>query len=257
MFGIKYRVQYLLILVCLLFSSLTVFAQTVGGIGARLALDSSAGYTMPRIQGLVAGSPAAAVLKDSLYIIKVAGTDCKNKNLEEVVAIIRGEVGTTVKITVADNTAGKRAKDYDLVRAAIALPASNMVPDKDPLIGFYDQCESDAKAMRRKGKTIIKTYTSDCGNYFFNFDADASVYHVRLVSLAQKSAGDLTARIFDGNNENVFTALLNPETKALGDLVITTREGEMTFNRDCVGVVNTQYSGDAAKCRGMFILIYK
>ncbi len=255
----RFKLKFVAFIICFLWCSSFVLAQTVGGIGARLALDSSAGYTLPRIQGLVPGSPAAAVLKDSLFIISVAGYNCKDKSIEDVVAKIRGEVGTAVKVTVADNKAGKKAKEYDLVRAAIQMPANNAVPAQDPLIGFYEQCEREAKLLRRKGLTVVKTYTSDCGSYFFNFDADANVYHVRLYALMQKNAANakLTARIFDGNNEAVFTELNKPEIKESGDLVTAISEGEMAFKRECVGVVNTRLEGDGAKCRGMFIVIYK
>ncbi len=255
----RIRFQIIACFVCLALGASSLYAQSVGGIGARLALDSAAGFTLPRIQGLVPGSPAAAVLKDSLYILSVAGYDCKGKSIEDVVAKIRGDVGTTVKITVADNKAGKKAKEYDLVRAAIQMPANNTVPAQDPLIGFNEQCERETKVLRRKGLTVVKTYTSDCGNYFFNFDADANVYHVRLYALMQKNAdgAKLTARIFDGNNEAVYVETSKPEIKESGDLVTAISEGEMAFKRDCVGVVNTHLSGDAAKCRGMFIVIYK
>lgn len=255
----RIKLQFIAFIICFLCCNSLAFAQTVGGIGARLGLDSSAGYTLPRIQGLVPGSPAAAILKDSLFIISVAGYYCKDKSIEDVVAKIRGEVGTTVKITVADNKAGKKAKEYDLVRAAIQMPANNAVPAQDPLIGFYEQCERDAKLLRRKGLTVVKTYTSDCGSYFFNFDADANVYHVRLYALIQKNVGDakLTARIFDGNNEAVFTELNKPELKELGELITAISEGEMAFKRDCVGVVNSRLTGDGSKYRGMFIVIYK
>src|SRR4051812_48383574 len=82
-------------------SGACLHAQVIAGIGAQLTLDTTGGYTMPRIFSLVPRSPAYDALNATDYIIKVNDVLCKNKTIEDVVALIRGAEGTPVKITTA------------------------------------------------------------------------------------------------------------------------------------------------------------
>jgi len=238
-------------------------AQTIGGIGAQLILDTAGGSTMPRIFRLVPNTPADQNLKATDYIIKVNGINCKDKTIEEVVALIRGEVGTTVKITVADIKQGKHPREYDLARVSIqtATPAA---PPVDPLTAFYAGCENDVKQMKRKGIVIVKTYTSECGNYFFNFNAEAAgVYHIRLMTMEDKAISDSTqrfypnARIFDGDNETAAITLNKVTHRKDGNMLIALVEGDLTFTKTGVGVISAQIQDDATKCKGMYIVVYK
>jgi hypothetical protein len=281
-----YTFQSITMIILLLLLSVTLpqgnaFAQNIGGIGAQLFLDTSEGFTMPRIMALIPNTPADKFLKATDFIMKVNDMDCKNKTIEEVVGVIRGEAGTTVKITVADTKEGKHQREYDLTRVSMQTgvpPNGGTAPPPDPLTAFYTDCENEVKQMKRKGIQIIKTYTSECGNYFFNFNAEtAGAYHIRLMAMQEKTnlpAGQAgtdtipgfypTARIFDGDNEAAAITLSktapkpaeNPASGGTG-MMIAQLEGDLGFKKSGVGVISVQIHDDVKKCRGMYIVVYK
>ena len=259
------RITKILIVILLSFSLPTtkILAQNIGGIGAQLFLDTTDGFSMPRIMRLIPNTPAYDKLNATDYIISVNDVDCKNKTIEEVVALIRGEAGTTVKIKVADTKEGKNERHYELPRVNMqtGTPAP---PPPDPLTAFYSSCENEVKQLKRSGKAIIKTYTSECGNYFFNFNADAAgTYHIRLLTMEEKAKDDTvqgfsaTARVFDGANESAALALNKPTTHYANNMLVAQLEGDLSFNKSGVGVINGQIADDAKKCKGMYIVVYK
>ncbi len=232
-------------------------AQVIAGIGAQLILDTTGGYTMPRIFSLVPRSPAYAALNATDYIIKVNDVPCKNKTIEDVVALIRGVEGTPVKITTAHTKDGINAKDTSLIRVSIQIGNQ-----PDPVAAFNEACETEANQLKKSGSEIIKTFNSDCGNYFFNFNADAGVYHIRMYTLdsrekpTDKSAFSATEKVFDGDNEAGAIELTKQEPKA-GNPIVAQLEGTITFKRSCVGVVGITINDDVKKCRALFITVYK
>jgi hypothetical protein len=232
-------------------------AQNIGGIGAQLLLDSTGDYTMPKIQGLIPGSPAAKDLHEGWYILKVNDVSCKNKTLGEVVNLIRGTEGTTVKIAAADNKAGKHQKEYEMVRALVAVPHPAPL---DPLAAFRDACENEVKQF---GERVIKTFNSDCGDYFFNFNADPRTYHIRLLTMEEKGKGAFspafhaTARVFDNDNEKESVELAGQEPKDYGGIMVAQSEAAVSFKRECVATINTHIPGDVKKCRAMYIIVYR
>lgn len=237
--------------------------QQFGGIGAQLFLDTMGGHTMPCIQGLVAHSSADEHLKVTDFIIKVNGVSCLDKNIQEVVGMIRGEVGSTVKITVADTKEGKRPREYDLERRAITTSAPPGTPPVDPAIAFNTQCETEVAKMKKDGIKVIKTFPSECGNYFFNFDAEKEVYHIRVWCIADKNNNgetntfSISARVFDNTNEAAATQITNYETFNGDNLIGGKLEGTATFNKPGVGVVSVKLNDDKKKCRAMYVVIYK
>ena len=243
--------------------SLSCFAQQeFGGIGAQLFLDTMGGHTMPCINGLVANSSADEHLKVTDFIIKVNGVSCLDKSIQDVVALIRGEVGTTVKITVADTKEGKNPREYDLDRRSIRTntpntPAPATAPD--PIAAFNTQCEGEVAQMKKQGKTIIKTFPSECGNYFFNFDAEKETYHIKVWTITDVSAQkfSITARVFDNANEAAATQILLYNALVSKELKYGILEGTATFNKSCIGVVNVQPVDDEKKCKAMYVVIYK
>ncbi|MFI5196325.1 MAG: PDZ domain-containing protein [Chitinophagales bacterium] len=233
-------------------------AQNIGGIGAKLFLDTAGGYTMPRIMSLVPNSPADSNLKATDFIIKVNDISCKDKTIEEVVALIRGEAGTHVKITVADTRQGKHPREYDLVR--IGLPGVAAQPPPDPVTAFYDQCEKEVQQLSVKRFTIIKTFNATCGDRYFNFEAERRPYHVRVMTMEDNSAGAAfyaTARVFDNDDEPGATALNKADSKEQGGMMTAQSEGEVTFRKNCIGVVNVQMHGDITKCHAMYVIVYR
>jgi len=93
------------------------------GIGAYVSLDTVTGYA--KISGVIEGTPAQdADLRDGDIIYEVDGVSAYGMELEEVVAMIKGEEGTTVHITLVR----EGETDYvekDVVRRKIESPTVN------------------------------------------------------------------------------------------------------------------------------------
>jgi len=231
-----------------------------------LLLDTTKdGTTLPKIKNLVPNSPALAQgVPDGWYIIAVNEVPCKNKSLEDVVSHIRGEVGTPVTLSLADNPQGKKAKSFTIVRAVIQQPAAN-VPAMDPAAAFNADCENEARKLKKQGFTIIKTFNSDCGDYFFNFDADNSPYHARVFTMETKTSAGYTkgfeasASLFDNADETVKIPLKSAGSHEQGNSVIAELEGVMTFKRNSIGAVNMQIHpvADVKKCVAVYVIVYK
>jgi PDZ domain-containing protein len=254
------------ILLVTLFAALSgsiSIAQNIGGIGAQLFLDTAGGHTMPRIQALVPNSPAYQYLNATDYIIKVNGVSCGDKTMEEVVAMIRGEAGTTVKITVADTKEGKRAKDVDLQRVGLTLPPGSTPPPPDPLTSFTAFCDNEVRQLKHAHMEIVKTFSSECGDFFFNFNAESGQYHVRVMTMEQKGsvayapAFNVTAKVFDGDNEAAAVQLGKAAPKDGGNFESAQIEGTISFKKACVGTIAVSIHSDVKKCAGMYIIVYK
>lgn len=120
------------------------------GIGVEV--DSKDGLT--RVLAPLEGSPAekAGVLAGDI-ILKVNDISTENMTLDEVVSKIRGEAGTTVKITVI-NEKDKVQRDISIVRAVIKVPTLKTETIEGVFVihlyNFYDNSVSDfAKAMQK------------------------------------------------------------------------------------------------------------
>ncbi|SEK81265.1 carboxyl-terminal processing protease [Butyrivibrio sp. ob235] len=69
------------------------------GIGAYVSMDKDT--NLPRVTGTIKDSPAEKIgIKANDVIYKVAGENVQGLTLNEVVQLIRGEIGTKVKITI-------------------------------------------------------------------------------------------------------------------------------------------------------------
>ncbi len=252
----KKAALFLFIIISVLHHAL---AQNVGGIGAQLLMDTTGGHTMPMVSGLVPGTAADQFLKATDYIINVNGTSCLDKTLVEVVGMIRGEVGTKVHVTVADTKEGKNPREYDLARGSIAAITTKSI---DPVAAFTEQCEQEVREMKKRGVTVVKTFPSDCGNYFFNFDAEAQTYTIRVMVLegtgtdAAKSF-NISARVFDNANEKETTEISRYRTENTGSYTRGLLDGTANFKKPGVGVVNVQLHDEGKKCKTMYVVICK
>ena len=78
------------------------------GIGSEIQIDNESNYV--KLVKVYENSPAAkAGLKDNDLLIKVDGVDIKGKALSDVTAIVKGEQGTVVKLTIRRDN-----KDFDV-----------------------------------------------------------------------------------------------------------------------------------------------
>jgi hypothetical protein len=264
-FGLRVPVKcFLFFIVSFILQNRPVSAQeiqNIGGIGASLFIDTAGGYTLPRIQGFVDNSPASKTLKVTDFIQKVNDVSCKDLTIETVVAMIRGEAGTNVKITASHDKAGKLAQDFILQRVNMQMQGGAAPPD--PSIAFYSACENEAILLKKKGFQVVKTFNSECGDYFFNFDAEKQQYHIRVMTLEVKKTKPYTpgffssAKVFDNDNENEKAELPVLESKDLGTAMMGQLEGTITFKKKCIGVVSVKINNDVKKCGAMYVIIYK
>lgn len=110
------------------------------GIGAYVSLDTT--INMPRISGVIAGSPAeSSNLCINDVIFEVDGTSTQGLSLEEVVTMIKGEAGSKVHLSLvrtgeADNV------EVDVVRREIEVPTIN-TKVLDNNIGYLQITEFD------------------------------------------------------------------------------------------------------------------
>jgi len=245
--------KYSILAIILFFCSFTTgtFAQTTGGIGATLKLDTTQnGTTLPQIQSILPGSPAAArKLQAGWYIVSVNGQPCQNKSLEDVVGGIRGAEGTTVKLEIADNPQAKKTIEYTLVRATIQ---TNNAPLPDPKDAFVQVCEQDVKLLKRNGHSIAKAVSSNCGDYYFSFDATEGNYTVKLLALAPTNS--ISAVVYDSRTESVTTALVPQNTN---NATTTTLTANVAMTPNSAGVVSVIVKEPNTNCKGMYIIVYK
>lgn len=93
---------------------------------------SGIGVSIQLVQGNVTvvsvfqGSPAEkAGMKPGDVIVEVDGVDLRNKTLQEASSLLRGEAGTTVKVTVVRPSAGETIT-LNIVRAKISIKTIDM-----------------------------------------------------------------------------------------------------------------------------------
>jgi hypothetical protein len=237
-------------------------AQTVGGIGAMLSMDSLGGYTLPFVKGVVPNTPAAKSLKENLFIQSVDGISCKNKSLDEIVALIRGVIGSSIKITVSDDKMGLFSNSYDLVRAGITTGAPAAAPPPDPVAAFNTDCAAELKKIHKMGFKVIKTYNSECGNFFFNFDSQNGLFHVGVYYLSEKdyqlSADVFDNKYFDKHDESNSVKLQKKNTKDFNGMQVSELNGDISFTKDGVGVVGIKVPADnSGKCAAVYVVVYK
>lgn len=98
----------------------------------------------------IEGSPAEkAGIKSGDFIIKVNGIDVTAKDMEKAVSMMKGKVGTKVKVTTYRE--GKGLKDYELTRAKIIIPSikNEMLQDKIGYIRITNFDENTADSFMK------------------------------------------------------------------------------------------------------------
>jgi hypothetical protein len=96
------RKQLVLFLFCFFGTALFGQLTTLVGIGVRLQVDSTTlGYKAAKVISFIPGGPAEkSGLKTGDFVMKVDGKSAVKLTVDEVVALIKGPEGTTVKIEV-------------------------------------------------------------------------------------------------------------------------------------------------------------
>jgi len=96
-------------------------ASLTGNIGGGIGIELSLRDGLPTIVRVLRDNPAEkAGVAVSDIVTAVNGEDVKNKTTNEIVTKIRGDAGTTVKLTVFR---GGEAKDFTLTREVVNNPS--------------------------------------------------------------------------------------------------------------------------------------
>ena len=154
------------------------------GIGVRIGVAEDG---LPLVIGVFDGSPAEkGGLKEGDEIVAVDGKPTAGHEIDEIVSWVRGEAGTTVKVTVRAGATGV-AREVSLVRADVAVaPVSwTMVPGTRTALLRLDQFSQGAAddlklalaAAREAGADrLVLDLRGNPGGYVNEADAVASQF---------------------------------------------------------------------------------
>lgn len=104
----------------------TSLSGSIVGIGALMNTDNG----VPIIQSVIPGGPAdRAGLRSGDRVLSVDGKSLDGVDIDETVKLIRGDAGTTVKLSIL-HTGETSPVDYSIVREKVTVPAVSwaMVP---------------------------------------------------------------------------------------------------------------------------------
>ena len=154
------------------------------GIGVRIDVAEDG---LPLIIGVFDGSPAeGAGLKEGDEIVSVDGKPTAGHEIDEIVTWVRGESGSTVKVTVRSGASGP-TREVSMVRADVAVaPVSwTLVPGTRTALVRLDQFSQGAAddlkkaldAVRKAGADrLILDLRGNPGGYVNEADAVASQF---------------------------------------------------------------------------------
>lgn len=114
------------------------------GIGAYIGIDTNT--SLPRITGIIDGTPAQeSGLRAGDLLYKVDGNEVQGQELSQVVSQVKGEEGTTVRLTIVR----EGESDYleiDVVRRKVESPTVNYKM-LDERIGYIQIMEFDTVTL--------------------------------------------------------------------------------------------------------------
>jgi carboxyl-terminal processing protease len=166
------------------------------GIGVRI---DTATDGLPLVIGVFKGSPAEkAGIQNGDEIVAVDGNQAKGHTVDEIVGWVRGEAGSTVKVTVKPGATGTE-REVSMVRADVAVvPVSwALVPGTKTALLRLDQFSAGAADAIKAALTDIKAAGADRivldlrgnpGGYVNEADAVASQFLKSGVVFIERAA---------------------------------------------------------------------
>src|SRR6478672_2133207 len=166
------------------------------GIGVRI---DTAADGLPLVIGVFKGSPAEkAGLQNGDEIVAVDAKQAKGHTVDEIVGWVRGEAGSTVKVTVKPGATGAE-REVSMVRADVAVvPVSwALVPGTKTALLRLDQFSAGAADAIKAALTDIKAAGADRivldlrgnpGGYVNEADAVASQFLKSGVVFIERAA---------------------------------------------------------------------
>lgn len=220
-----------------------------GGIGVELGIRND----LPTVVRLLKDNPAekAGVMVGDV-VTKVNGQSTKDQSLSEVVSKIRGEAGTSVKLTVVRNGA---EKDISITREQVNNPSAygevRGTTGIMTISRFDDQTGSLARAVaqdfRAKGvKSVVLDLRGNGGGYVTAAQAVAGIWLDRQLVVIEKRGGKVTEELKSTGSpilNGLPTVVLVNESSASASEIVAgalrdhnkaTLIGETTFGKGSV-----------------------
>jgi carboxyl-terminal processing protease len=212
-------------------------------------------------------SPAkSAGLMANDVIIKVNGEEAAGWTTEQAVSKIRGEKGTTVKLTVFR---GEELKDFSITRQAITNPSvkSEITPDNVGILRISRFGDNDTVSLSRKAaeefkargvKAVILDLRGNGGGYINTAQAVASLWlQDKIVVTERGTNGEQTLRaendapllgiktivLVDGGSASASEIVAG----ALSDHGAATLVGEKTFGKGSAQIIQDVAGGGQLK----------
>ena len=224
-----------------------------GNIGGGIGVEVGTRNNLPTVVRVLQGNPAEkAGIQVNDVITKVNDEDVKGWTTSEIVSKIRGEVDTTVKITM---NRGGVEKDFTVTRATVNNPSAFGEIKNNvgvlTITRFDDNTASLARAVARdfkdKGvKGVVLDLRGNGGGYVTAAQDVAGIWLNKQIVVTERRGGTVTDELKSGGDpilNGIPTVVLVNESSAsaseivagaLRDHKVAKLMGETTFGKGSV-----------------------
>ncbi len=235
------------------------------GIGVEIGVQNSTLVVISPLDG----SPAQkAGIKAGDTIVKINGQDVSNMTLDQAVAAIRGQKGTTVKLTILPKGASSTS-DVSIVRGLIEVKSVNwsikngnigyvrISQFSDDTVSLMQQALNSFKKQNVKG--VILDLRDNPGGYLTGAQDVASMFISKGIVVSEKDKqGQVTSLFATGNvilPQTPLVVLVNGGSASAAEIVSGaiqddkrgTLVGEKTFGKGSVQDVLDLVGGSSLK----------
>lgn len=224
-----------------------------GNIGGGVGVEVGMRNNVPTVVRVLQDNPAekSGVMINDI-ITKVNGESTEGKTLTEVTTAIRGEVGTTVKLTVLRNG---EEKEFNITREQVNNPSAyGQIKDGVGILTitrFDDETGSLARAVamdfKNKGvKGVVVDLRGNGGGYVTAAQAVAGIWLDRQLVTTERTKGKVTEELKSTGspilNGVKTVVLVNGSSASASEIVagalhdhkVATLVGETTFGKGSV-----------------------
>lgn len=224
-----------------------------GNIGGGIGVEVGMRNNVPTVVRVLQDNPAekSGVMINDI-ITKVNGESTEGKTLTEVTTAIRGEVGTTVKLTVLRNG---EEKEFNITREQVNNPSAyGQIKDGVGILTitrFDDETGSLARAVamdfKNKGvKGVVVDLRGNGGGYVTAAQAVAGIWLDRQLVTTERTKGKVTEELKSTGspilNGVKTVVLVNGSSASASEIVagalhdhkVATLMGETTFGKGSV-----------------------